>query len=463
MSGALGMSGRAWGRAATLGLWTVALAACGGDGAQTAGPFRDDGVSTAGSFDDSARLGTEADAPAAVDGGLFPGLGAEALAAAIDRDYSPTGTLGYTRARDVLYAHEQETTGTLCGVYSAYCVTLPPGDPSAEAMRLEINAEHVWPQSMGARTEPLKSDLHHLFPARQTVNSSRGNLPFGEIDDEDSDAWYLRDQSQSRPPDAERDAWAERGAGRFEPPEPKKGDVARAVFYVAAVYPELAEPSFFRAMEADLLTWNRLDPPDAGERARSAWVASLQGTENPFVLDPSLADRLWGGGGQTPTGGSQLGASAPPASAPRPGESRGPLRITEIHYDNAGEDAGEGVEVAGPPGTSLDGWRLVLYNGNGGRVYDEVALAGALPASGAVWADTPGLQNGSPDGVALVGPDGAVAELLSYEGAFEGTDGPAFGLRSMDLGAAEGPDTPRGQSLQRTAGGWRLAPATPGR
>lgn len=452
---------RRW-AAVVLGLGSVALAACGGDGVQTAGTFRDDGVSTAGPFDDSARLGTEAGTPAAVDGGLFPGLDGEALAAALDRDYSPDGTLGYGRARDVLYAHEQETADALCGVYSAYCVTLPPGDPSAEAMRLGINAEHVWPQSMGARAEPLRSDLHHLFPARETVNSSRGNLPFGEIDDDRADAWYARDRSQSRPPDADRDAWAERGAGRFEPPEAKKGDVARAVFYVVAVYPEQAEAAFFRAMRADLLAWNRLDPPDAAERARSAWVAGLQGTENPFALDPSLADRLWGGGASS--------VPAPPASAPnreadpgRPAESSAALRIAELHYDNAGEDADEGVEVAGPPGTALGGWRLVLYNGANGRAYDEVALSGTLPASGAVWTATPGLQNGSPDGVALVGPAGAVAEFLSYEGAFEATDGPAFGLRSTDIGTEEASDTPRGQSLQRTAGGWRLAPATPGR
>ncbi len=435
----------------------LVLAACGGDGAQTAGTFRDGGVSTAGSFDDSVHLGPEADGPAAdgpaaVDGGLFPGLAGDALAAAIDRAYSPDGTLGYSRARDVLYAHEQETAGALCGVYSAHCVTLGPGDPSAEAMRLGINAEHVWPQSMGAEAEPLKSDLHHLFPARQTVNSSRGNLPFGEIDDDRADAWYARDRSQSRPPGADRDAWAERGAGRFEPPESKKGDVARAVFYVAAVYPDRAAPSFFRAMRADLLSWNRLDPPDAAERARSAWVAGLQGTENPFVLDPSLADRLWEDGASSPL--------APPASAPRSGAA---LRLSELHYDNAGEDVGEGVEVAGPPGTALGGWRLVLYNGSNGRVYGEAELSGALPASGARWTDTPGLQNGSPDGVALVGPDGTVVEFLSYEGAFEASGGPAFGLRSTDVGAEETSDTPRGRSLQRTGSGWQLAPATPGR
>lgn len=412
----------------------LALAACGGgDGVSTAGPFAED---------------TTVAAPGAVDGGLFPGLDADALAAALDRDYSPDQTLGYDRARDVLYAHEQEAHGDLCGVYSGYCVTLPTGDPSSEAMRLRINAEHVWPQSMGAREEPLKSDLHHLFPARQNVNSSRGNLPFGEIPDNESEAWYLRDLSQSRPPEADRDAWAERGPGRFEPPEARKGDIARAVFYAVAAYPDQVEPAFFRAMQDDLLAWNRIDPPDADERARTAWVATLQGTENPFVRDPSLADRLWGSG-------------LAPTSPPMP-TAPSSLRISELHYDNAGDDVDEGVEVTGPPGTALDGWRLVFYNGNGGLRYNEAPLAGALGASGAAWFAVPGLQNGSPDGVALVGPDGAVAEFVSYEGAFEATDGPALGFRSTDIGATETPDTPPGLSIQVVDGRWRLAPATPG-
>ncbi len=30
--------------------------------------------------------------------------------------------------------------------------------------------------------------------------------------------------------------------------------------------------------------------------------------------------------------------------------------INEIHYDNTGGDAGEGVEIAGPAGTDLSGW-----------------------------------------------------------------------------------------------------------
>ena len=40
--------------------------------------------------------------------------------------------------------------------------------------------------------------------------------------------------------------------------------------------------------------------------------------------------------------------------------------VNELHYDNAGADADEFVEVAGTAGTPLDGWSLVRYNGNMG-------------------------------------------------------------------------------------------------
>ena len=43
--------------------------------------------------------------------------------------------------------------------------------------------------------------------------------------------------------------------------------------------------------------------------------------------------------------------------------------INEIHYDNVGTDANEAIEVEGPAGTDLSGYKLVLYNGNGGAMY----------------------------------------------------------------------------------------------
>lgn len=62
----------------------------------------------------------------------------------------------------------------------------------------------------------------------------------------------------------------------------------------------------------------------------------------------------------------------------------------------------------------------------------------------------PGLQNGAPDGLALVGPapDNVVIEFLSYEGAFTAANGAAVGLTSTDIGASEGDATPPAGSLE---------------
>src|SRR5687768_4745137 len=77
--------------------------------------------------------------------------------------------------------------------------------------------------------------------------------------------------------------------------------------------------------------------------------------------------------------------------------------VNELHYDNASTDANEGVEVAGPAGTDLGGWSIVLYNGSGGAPYATLNLAGTLPNEcggfGAVAVAAAGMQNGSPDGL----------------------------------------------------------------
>ena len=416
-----------------LALVLVALAAC------TERPVS--GTSTAGPY-----------VPAPGEATVFPDLRDGELLAALRAEYAPQRTLGYGPARDALFAYEMATDGHLEGVYTGYTVVLPPGlDPSAAAADLGVNTEHVWPQSYGAGEEPLRSDMHHLFPARQNVNSSRGNLPFGEIADDETEAWYRLDQSQSNTPTVAIDEWSERGAGRFEPREGREGDVARAVFYVAALYPAQAggAAAFFDGMRGDLLAWNRDDPPDDAERALNAWIATEQGTENPFVLDPTLADRAFGAG--------------LPAAPPRPPGAVADLAVVEVHYDNDGGDVGEGVEVAGPPGTALAGWSLALYNGSDGRVYRTVPLAGALSAGGVAWTPIDGLQNGSPDGIALVAPGGEVRQFLSYEGTLTAEDGPAAGRRSQDLGVQETASDAPGRSLQLVSGSWTVAPATPGR
>ena len=139
------------------------------------------------------------------------------------------------------------------------------------------------------------------------------------------------------------------------------------------------------------------------------------------------------------------------------GEASGPsVFINEIHYDNAGTDEGEAVEIAGPSGTNLNTFSIVLYNGNGGTEYNTVNLSGTIDDEGngfgAVNFEIPGIQNGSPDGIALVN-NGNVIQFLSYEGSFTAIDGVASGLTSTDIGVSEASGTPIGESLQLSGTG----------
>lgn len=131
--------------------------------------------------------------------------------------------------------------------------------------------------------------------------------------------------------------------------------------------------------------------------------------------------------------------------------------INEIHYDNTGTDIDEAIEIAGPAGTDLTGWRVVLYNGNGGASYDTINLSGTIPDQnngfGTLSFLRAGIQNGAPDGLALVNDTDTVVQFLSYEGAFTAGGGPADGLLSSDIGVSENGSEPTGFSLQLTGTG----------
>jgi len=140
--------------------------------------------------------------------------------------------------------------------------------------------------------------------------------------------------------------------------------------------------------------------------------------------------------------------------------------VNEIHYDNAGTDADEQVEIAGTAGTSLAGYSLVFYNGGtdgadagAATAYRTVPLSGVIDDEGAGYGAVTfllpanAIQNGPNDGVALVGPGGEVVEFLSYEGPITASGGAADGLTSTDIGVAQTGSDLAGLSLQRTGEG----------
>jgi hypothetical protein len=128
--------------------------------------------------------------------------------------------------------------------------------------------------------------------------------------------------------------------------------------------------------------------------------------------------------------------------------------INEFHYDNLGTDVNEFIEIAGPVGYNLSNCQVVLYNGANGTSYGVTNLSGLITAPagqqfGTVLIKYPqdGIQNGSPDGIALV-CNGTVLQFISYEGVFTAVNGAASGQTSIDIGVAEGSSTPTNQSLQ---------------
>jgi VCBS repeat-containing protein len=191
---------------------------------------------------------------------------------------------------------------------------------------------------------------------------------------------------------------------------------------------------------------------NAGETSKTITIQVAGDTS--FESNETFAVTL-----SSPTGGAALGDAgavgtivnddvAPPAVG---------VFINEIHYDNVGTDAGEAVEVAGLAGSNLTGWSLVLYNGNGGASYGTIALSGVIgnqdDGYGTLSFLVPNLQNGSPDGIALVNNLGQVVQFLSYEGVMVATNGPANGMTSIDIGGSEEPAPGLGLSLQLTGSG----------
>ena len=131
--------------------------------------------------------------------------------------------------------------------------------------------------------------------------------------------------------------------------------------------------------------------------------------------------------------------------------------INEIHYDNAGADVDEFIELAGPAAFDIEGWALVLYNGVSGAPYRTAMLSGRFEDQGdgfgALGFALPGIQNGAPDGMALVDEHAALVQLLSYEGQFTATAGPAAAVVSTPLPVAQTGLAAAGVSLQQLGNG----------
>ena len=104
-----------------------------------------------------------------------------------------------------------------------------------------------------------------------------------------------------------------------------------------------------------------------------AFVRAPRGADRPRAARPSPAitrpmrTRNWSAALLAATLAVSACSDATPVApaltaTPRPQEVGDvpAVRISELHYDNTGTDAGEAIEISGPAGTSLEGCRLPI-------------------------------------------------------------------------------------------------------
>ena len=253
---------------------------------------------------------------------LYAGQTGTTLQASLRSGYTPTTTYSYARARDTLFAYVDDgNRAIITDIYAGRTLAIPAGtDPTIAGCNgdgdnnsstcngaLNFNTEHAYPQSKGASSGAAQSDMHHLYPARADVNSSRSNFPYGIFSD--ADTWkYFRDVSTVTcslggcpPADAATYSavsapYGPGGMTYFYPRASVRGDLARSIFYFYTIYrtqADAADPAFFESMRPTLLLWHKQDPVSVAEQARSTRVKRYQGNDNPFVLDTTLVRRAY--------------------------------------------------------------------------------------------------------------------------------------------------------------------------
>jgi len=178
--------------------------------------------------------------------------------------------LGYTGARDQMYASIDNVNGQVECVYTGRTATF---NTRSGANANSFNTEHTFPQGFFNSNVPMRSDIHHLFPTDVTANSRRSNDPFGVV----SSATWTQGGSKS-------------GGGKFEPRDVHKGAVARAMMYFVIRYQDYS--NHFSGQETILRQWHDAYPPSADDRARNVAIFNLQNNRNPFVDYPQFIERI---------------------------------------------------------------------------------------------------------------------------------------------------------------------------
>ncbi len=199
-----------------------------------------------------------------------PGLRDDALQAALRKDWKRQHKqLSYFQARNYLWGEVDGDGRHAEGTYTGETIEyLKQPLPNKGAV------EHAWP--LTRLPKEARSDLHQMFAVIGEARAARLNLHYGKV----TVAVWSRGGSRSGPGTKLKPV--------FEVRKERRGDIARAMFYVATMY-DLNIPD---AEEKVLRRWNDQDPPSNQERKRNDRIERREKSRNPFVDYPKLVGRI---------------------------------------------------------------------------------------------------------------------------------------------------------------------------
>jgi deoxyribonuclease-1 len=190
-------------------------------------------------------------------------------------------SLGYNLARDSMFMRidNKKINGQGAAQNTIECIytgreAIGYVDRSDCQTNFSFNTEHTFPQSYFASAEPMKSDLHHLFPTDDVANNYRADNAFGIVTG--GTVWT--------------DGGSKATNSLFEPRDAQKGIAARAMMYFVLRYQNYS--NFFTSQENILRTWNHDFPADSLEEKRNDDIDHVQHNRNPFVDYPQFIERI---------------------------------------------------------------------------------------------------------------------------------------------------------------------------
>ncbi|MEB3205445.1 MAG: endonuclease [Candidatus Sericytochromatia bacterium] len=213
------------------------------------------------------------------------GLAGPALVQALNGVVAKHTDLGYDTARDHLFGDVADTDDDdiVEDIYTGEAFT--GVRDRGTASKHNLNTEHTWPQSLGAKGA-ARSDLHHLQSSDAGINGSRGSFAFGTVAGSPTFQFPAVDGKTRIGEDA-------RGNTVCEPRPGVRGDIARGLLYFYVVYGGYDSTSLknFVNEVRTLVAWHDMDPVDAAERERNERVWQVQGNRNPFIDEPTFVAR----------------------------------------------------------------------------------------------------------------------------------------------------------------------------